>query len=53
LLQNSDINNYGIDDFDITPIDPLEEQYKSGYNGLEDLKTLGPERFPFPEKYIQ
>lgn len=40
LLQNSDINNYGIDDFDITPIDPLEEQYKSGYNGLEDLKTL-------------
>lgn len=39
LLQNSDINNYRIDDLDITPSDRLEDQ-SSGYNGLQDLKTL-------------
>lgn len=39
LLQNSDFNNYGIGNFDLSPSEPLEEQ-SSGNNGLEDLKTL-------------
>ncbi|XP_071136511.1 uncharacterized protein [Mytilus edulis] len=39
LLQNSDFNNYGIGNFDLSPSESLEER-SSGNNGLEDLKTL-------------